>query len=113
MSQQMHFDEEQQHSHETSYTPPLGEPVRGYDRRYVEMPAQKIATQDSASGKGNPSAGQRLALAIVSMIVLIGSTASLSGANGFSFGIIAARLVGIIVIAMATVAINLIFAWRR
>ncbi|HEX7733379.1 MAG TPA: hypothetical protein VF458_00895 [Ktedonobacteraceae bacterium] len=119
MSQQNHSDEELRgyegtRGYETSYTPTLGELGVNYDRHYTQIPAQKIATNYSLDGKSGPSAGQRLALAIVSMVVMIGSIISLSDMNGYAgFMQIAAHLTGIIVVALATVAINLIFAWRR
>lgn len=119
MSQQNHLDEELRgyegtRSYEASYTPTIGEPNVSYDRHYTQLPAQKIATNYSADGKNGPSAGQRLALAIVSMVVMIGSIISLTDMNGYlGFMQVAAHLAGIVVIALATVAINLIFAWRR
>lgn len=119
MSQQNHFDEELRsyegtRGYEASYTPTISEPSASYDPHYTQVPAQKIATNYSAGEKSGPSAGQRLALAIVSMVVMIGSIISLSNMNGYlGFVQIAAHLTGIIVVALATVAINLIFAWRR
>jgi hypothetical protein len=117
MSQQMHSDEEQRgytgtRDYETAYTPTLGEPAESYNRSYTQMPAQKIATNYSTGGKSGPSAGQRLALAIISMIVLLGSLAALSD-GAYNIVMIAARLVGVIVVCIAAVAINFIFGFRR
>ena len=118
MSQQMSSEEEQRgysgtRDYETAYTPTLSEPSEGYNRRFAEMPAQKIATNYSTGGKSAPSAGQRLALAIVSMIVLIGSLIALDDGSSPTFFSLATHLAGVIVVCIATVGINFIFGWRR
>lgn len=117
ISQQMSSEEEQRgytgtRDYETSYAPTLNGPSRSYDHRFAEMPAQKIATNYSTGGKNAPSAGQRLALAIVSMVVLLGSLFALTSGSS-NFYILAIRLVGVIVVCIATVGINFIFGWRR
>lgn len=118
MSQQMQFDEERRgyegtRAYEAAYTPTMGEGSGTYDRRFAEMPAQKIAANYVPDQKSSPSAGQRLALAIVSMIVLIGALFALTVDAYTSMQMIAARLVGVIVVCLSTVAINFIFGRRR
>lgn len=105
MSQQMHFEEEQ-HGYQASYTPTLEE--GNYNRRFAEMPAQKLGAVYSTGGKG-ASAGQRLALAIVSMVVLIAGLAMLPSGDNSSFGLMAAKLIGLIVVCIAAIIINFIF----
>lgn len=106
MSQQMHYDEEQ-HGYQASYTPTLEE--GNYNRRFAEMPAQKLGVSESSgSGKG-ASAGQRLALAIVSMVVLIAGLAMLPSGDNSSFWLMGAKLVGLIVVCIAAILINFIF----
>lgn len=117
MSQQMHSDEEQRgyggsREYETSYAPTLGEPGGSYDRHYTQMPAPKIATNSRTSEKNSPSAGQRLALAIVSMVVLLGSLFTISDGS-YSLTMTAARLVGVVVVCLAAIAINFIYGFRR
>lgn len=117
MSQQMHSDEELRgyagsREYETSYTPALGEPGGSYEQLYTLMPAQKIATNFRTGEKNSPSAGQRLALAIVSLVVLLGALFAISDGS-YSFMMIAARLVGVVVICLAIVAINFIYGFRR
>jgi F0F1-type ATP synthase assembly protein I len=111
MSQQMHFEEEQ-HGYQGSYTPTLEENSGNYNQHFAEMPAQKLGATYSGSEKG-ASAGQRLALAIVSMVVLFAGMGFLSSGDETSIGMIAARLVGLIVVCITAIIINIVFNWRR
>lgn len=108
MSQQMHYEEEQ-HGYQASYTPTLEE--GNYNRHFTEMPAQKLGVTYSESEKG-ASAGQRLALAIVSMLVLFAGLGFLSTSTTSVFMIVA-KLIGLIAVCLAAIFINLVFNWRR
>jgi hypothetical protein len=104
MAQNMQFDEEPR-DYQATYTPTLGENSGSYNQRVAE--AQKIGTFQSTNGK-SASAGQRLALAIVSMIGLcIGL--NVFGGNDNSIFIVAAKLAGLLIVAIAAIAINAIF----
>lgn len=111
MSQQMHFDEEQR-GYQASYTPTLGEPGGSYNQHFADTPAQKLGTIYTGSGR-IASAGQRLALAIVSVVALIGGMAMLTNGDTSSLTIMAVKLAGLIVVCLTVAAINFVFNWRR
>lgn len=72
MSQQMNYDEgigEHQ-------TPPYQSYQSGYQDPFIASSGQKLSSRDFGRGA---SAGQRLALAIVSVVLLIGATAIIFG----------------------------------
>ena len=72
MSQQMNYDEgigERQ-------TPPYQAYQAGYQDPFIASSGQKISSRDFGRGA---SAGQRLALAIVSIVMLVGATAIIFG----------------------------------
>lgn len=111
MSQQMNFDEEQR-GYSTGYTPhasfedepnvrpPINEP-QGYKLgQYQFTPRSTIA-----------SAGQRLALAIVSVAILIPIISILLGDNSSSIGyaLLMVRLVGLGIVCLAIAIINVVF----
>ena len=104
MSQQMHFEEEPR-EYQMAYTPALEE-------HRTEMPGQKISSTSKKAGK-SPSPGQRLALAIVSMAVLICAVAPLLGSSAYTTFELVIRLVGVIVVCTAVCVINVVFSWRR
>ena len=105
MSQQMHFEEEQR-GYQPTYTPSLEENAGSYNQRIEEAQAQKIGT---FSRSGSPSAGQRLALGIVSLFVLFAGMGFLSSGNVSSLFVMAARVVGLIAVCLAIMAINFFF----
>lgn len=108
MSQQMHFEEEPR-GYQATYTPALEENSGSYPQPAAHMPGQKIGLSYSGGGA---SPGQRLALAIVSMVVLLGGLAILS--NGFASTYeLVAKLIGLMVICLTTLLINVVFNWRR
>src|SRR5215472_9387789 len=105
MSQQMHFEEEQR-GYQPTYTPSLEENAGSYNQRIEEAQAQKIG---SFSRSGGPSAGQRLALGIVSLFVLFAGMGFLSSGDISSLFVMAARLVGLIVVCIGVIAVNYFF----
>jgi hypothetical protein len=105
MSQQMHFDEEQ-HGYQATYTPTLGENTRSYNQRAEEVQAQKIG---SFSRDGSPSAGQRLALGIVSLFVLFAGMGFLTSGDTSNLFVMIAKAVGLIAVCLAIMAINYFF----
>ena len=72
MSQQMHYDE-----NSGQRQPP---PYQGYEGSFqdpfIASSGQKLSTQEFGKGA---SSGQRLALAIVSIVLLVGATAIIFG----------------------------------
>jgi hypothetical protein len=113
MSQQMHFDEEER-SYQASYTPTLEEGSGSYNRGYTTMPGQKLGApyQQDQGGRG-ASAGQRLALAIVSVVMLIGGLAMLTSGDTSSAMLMGFRLAGLIVVAVVIGSINAVFNRRH
>lgn len=106
----MHFNEEQRGYQATSYTPTLGEQPDNYNTRFTEAPAQKIGF---LPGNSLPSAGQRLALAIVSMSLVMIALPALFSSNTASLFILVIKLVALIVVCLTAVLINVVFNWRR
>jgi hypothetical protein len=100
MSQQMHFNEEQGYA---GYTPALDEHTDSYNQRIAE--AQKIG-QYQHEKRASP--GQRLALAIVSVGVLFLCMTLFAGGDSSVF-IVVAKLVAMLVVGVAVIAINAIF----
>jgi len=68
MSQQMNYEEEIRERQ----TPPY----QGYQDPFIASSGQKISSRDFGKGV---NAGQRLALAIVSIVMLVGATAIIFG----------------------------------
>jgi len=114
MPQQMHFDEEQQ-SYSSGYTPhasyedgpdvrpPVNDP-QGYK---LGQPGQYQFTPRSPIA----SAGQRLALAIVSIAIMIPIISILLGDNSSSidYALLIVRLVGLGIVCLAIAIINVVF----
>jgi hypothetical protein len=113
MSQQMHFDEEER-GYQAAYTPTIEEGSGDYSRGYTHMPGQKIGpmySQGYSQGWRSASSGQRLALAIVSVVVVGGGLFSLN--DGMDAPALIARIIGLIVISLVIAMINFAFNWRR
>ena len=72
MSQQMNYDE----GISERQTPPYQGYQAGYQDPFIASSGQKISSRDFGKGA---SAGQRLALAIVSIVLLLGATAIIFG----------------------------------
>ena len=105
MAQNMQFDEEPR-GYQPTYTPTLGENTGSYNQRVAE--AQKIGTFQGMRDK-SASAAQRLALAIVSMIVLCIGFSMFGGAGNDNFLLVGIRLGALFIVAIAAIAINAIF----
>ena len=110
MSQQMHYDEEPR-GYQATYTPTFGENAGSYDQHSAQMPAQKIGWSSNERGA---SAGQRLALAIVSLGVLVAGMTTLSD-GGPDFAELGIRLGALVAVCVTAIVINFIFnfPWRR
>jgi len=106
MSQQTNFEEEQQGYHGT-YSPPPN-PQSGY-YQYYEPHGKLGQTHIERS----PTAGQRLALAIVSVIVLIPMVGILLGNDSVDSFILVGRLVGLGLVCLTLIIINLVVNLRR
>ena len=107
MSQQMNFDEEQR-GYQGTYSPPPT-PERGY-YQFHEAPGQKLSQAYSGS---SPSPGQRLALAIVSVAILVPVIAILLGDASLQFAALIGRLIGLGIVCLAIVIVNIVFNLRR
>ncbi len=105
---QMHYDEAGQerqrpefdNSYDAGYSPGFRDPFMGSSGQKLSMPTT-LASDKSAS------AGQRLALAIVSVIMLIGAVAIIFDGGNSPGGFIG--LVALGVVSAAIVAVNVVF----
>jgi hypothetical protein len=114
MSQQMNFDEEQQRGYQASYTPTLEDQHGSYNQRFAEAPGQKLGTTPAYSGASRiASAGQRLALAIVSVFALVAGLAMLTNGDTSSFMLMGFKLIGLVAFCITIAVINFAFNWRR
>ena len=100
MSQQMHYDE---NSGERQ-SPPYQGYGGSYQDPFIASSGQKLSTQEFGRGA---SAGQRLALAIVSVVLLLGATAIIFGNP--SIVVTPILLIAFGLICITIIAINAIF----
>lgn len=106
MSQQMHYDEAGQERQQ------YGGYQSGYRDPFAGSPGQKLSFPDINASSGGVSPGQRLALAIVSVVMLVPLAGiifgiTLGGPGGF-FGLVAA-LIGLGLICVTIMVINYVF----
>jgi hypothetical protein len=104
MSQQMNYDEgsgERQSPPYQGYQP-------GYHDPFIASSGQKLSMRDFGRGV---SAGQRLALAIVSVVMLVGATAIIFGNS--SIVVTPILLIAFGLICITIIAINAIFNSSR
>ena len=78
MSQQMHYDE----NNGERQSPPYQGYGVSYQDPFIASSGQKLSSRDFGGGA---SAGQRLALAIVSIVMLVGATAIIFGNPAIAF----------------------------
>ena len=105
---QMHYDEAGQerqrpefdNSYDASYPP-------GYRDPFMGSSGQKLSMPTSFASDKSASAGQRLALAIVSVIMLIGAVAIVFNGGNSPGGFIGLIALGIV--SAAIVAVNVVF----
>jgi hypothetical protein len=111
MSQQMEFDETSRQRQE----PPFDHYDAGYRDPFMgSYGAQKIPPQSTSYSSGSASAGQRLALAIVSLALLIPITPMILGLlsrDGF-FGT-ASALIGLGLVCVTIMVVNVAFALKK
>ncbi|MHB8597833.1 MAG: hypothetical protein ACYDER_13595 [Ktedonobacteraceae bacterium] len=109
MSQQMNFDEEQR-GYSTGYTPHASYEDEPNVRPPVNEPqGYKLGQYQSTPRPTIISAAQRLALAIVSVAILIPILGILLGNSGIATVELAARLIGLVVICLTIAIINVVF----
>jgi hypothetical protein len=106
MSQQMNFEETNRQQQASSF--------EGYEAGYRDpfvntFGAQKVSGQPLGRGA---SAGQRLALAIVSICILIPLSGIILGVFASS-GLILAGLIGLGVVCFTIIAVNIVFSYRH
>ncbi len=100
MSQQMNYDEEiGEHQ-----TPPYKGYQASYQDPFIASSGQKLSSRDFGRGA---SAGQRLALAIVSIVMLIGATAIIFGNSNII--VTPFLLLAFGMICLTIIAVNAIF----
>ena len=100
MSKQMNY-EEGMGEHQS---PPYQGYQAGYQDPFVASSGQKLSTQEFGRGA---SAGQRLALAIVSIVLLLGATAIIFGNP--SIVVTPFLLIAFGLICITIIAVNVIF----
>jgi hypothetical protein len=104
MSQQMNYDD----GSGVRQSPPYQGYQAGYQDPFIASSGQKLSSRDFGRGA---SAGQRLALAIVSIVMLVGATAIIFGDSNIvvtTFLLIAFGL-----ICFTIIAVNAIFNSSR
>lgn len=111
VSQQMNFEEEQRGYHQASYTPTIEEGSGSYQPQFAAPPAQKVGVT-YGGGSRMASAGQRLALAIVSVCVLIPLMGITASDSSNILGTVI-KLVGFAVACVVIAIVNIVFNWRH
>ena len=100
MSQQMNYDEEMGERQ----SPPYQGYQTGYQDPFIASSGQKLSAPEFGRGA---SAGQRLALAIVSIVLLLGATAIIFGNP--SVVVTPFLLIAFGLICITIIAVNVIF----
>ena len=100
MSQQMNYDE----GSGERQSPPYQGYQAGYQEPFIASSGQKLSSRDF--GRGG-SAGQRLALAIVSVVMLVGATSIIFGNP--SIVVTPILLIAFGLICITIIAVNAIF----
>jgi hypothetical protein len=109
MSQQMNFDEEQR-GYSTGYTPHASYEDEPNVRPPVnDPPGYKLGQYQSTPRPTIISAAQRLALAIVSVAILIPILGILLGDSGMAGVELVGRLIALCVICLTIAIINVVF----
>jgi len=110
MSQQMDFDETNRQRQE----PPFDNYGAGYRDPFMSPYAGQKLSPQGTSGSSNASAGMRLALAIVSLCLLVPISAIVLGiSNGAGpFGLLGGLIV-LGVICLTIIIVNVAFNYRR
>lgn len=109
MSQHMNFDEEQR-GYSTGYTPHASYEDEPNVRQPVnDPPGYKLRQFQSTPRSTVVSAGQRLALAIVSVAILVPILSILLGDSSMAFVELVGRLIGLGVICLTIAIINVVF----
>ena len=98
--QQMHYDE----NSSERQSPPYQGYGGSYQDPFIASTGQKLSTQEFGRGA---SAGQRLALAIVSIVLLLGATAIIFGNP--SIVVTPFLLIAFGLICFTIIAVNVIF----
>lgn len=113
MSQQMNFEE--QRGYQATYSSPenSGQSFE-YGDHFAGQTGQKLGQINFTPSSHSASAGQRLALAIVSVIVLIPLAGILVGSHGAaSFFLIVSGLIALGLVCLTIAVINIVFNMRR
>lgn len=110
MSQQMNYEE----GRSEQQAPPFNNYQSGYSQDpFMGSYGQKISTPaDSSSGA---SVGQRMALAIVSIVMLVpltGIVLGITGSQGSIFELVGG-LIALGLICLTIMVVNIAFNWRR
>jgi hypothetical protein len=113
MSQQMHYDEaERPHTPIDSYDPGY---QAGYRDPFTGASGQKISFSDvsyQANRDRGVSAGQRLALAIVSVVMLVPIIAIIMGTTVGQFFSFVGGLIALALVCVTIMVINVVFNHR-
>lgn len=117
----MHSPEEEYHGyHAEEYQSPSAATINDSKERYTyqtppyDVSGQKINQYGLSDNRSSLSAGQRLALGIVSVVMFVPISAILLGSTDYSSTFVAiTKLIGLGCIALAILGINIAFNWRR
>ena len=104
MSQQMHYDE----NNGERQSPPYQGYGGSYQDPFIASSGQKLSSRDFGRGA---SAGQRLALAIVSIVMLVGATAIIFGNSNII--VTPFLMIAFALICLTIIAVNAIFNSSR
>ena len=110
MSQQMNYEE----GRSERQAPPFNNYQSGYSQDpFIGSYGQKISTP--ADAPRGPSFGQRLALAIVSICMLVPLTGIILGITGSQNSLLAlvGGLIALGVICLTIMVVNIAFSWRH
>lgn len=115
MSQQMHYDESgRQYPANEGYEPGYQGPAQGYRDPFAAPAGQKLSYADmQLRNDSKANAGQRLALAIVSIVMLVPISGIIFGtsigATGGSFFALTGALIALGVICLTIMVVNFLF----
>lgn len=108
MSQQMHENYE---GYQSVYTPPANDSHDFVDKQPLGVsPGQKIGSHFPRTAS---SSGQGLALAIVSVVMLVPLAAILLGNPSLSFFALVTRVIAMGLVCLALTAINIAYNFKR
>ena len=108
MSERMDFDD----GRSERQAPPFNSYQAGYQDPFMGSYGQKLSTPDVQAG-GGASVGQRLALAIVSVVMLVPLSGIVLGTTHDDPITLVGGLIALGLICLTIMVVNIAFSWRR